>query len=510
MILDRQPLLHLRNRIRALGRFAFAFASLIVLKGQTPTPVPKTVIPSQVSKPTSPSPPSVPPIASPRTVAPPKAQAAKETGVVSTVLRMVKLKLSETTILKTVQPLLNGRALSPDEVIRLAEGGATPSLIDALSAQVGNAGTALSTKATTTSPRASTSASAAPINAALTGVLTDLSTLACEKPAALRKRVIAVSEFDFGAQKSTEQALLQTQNAIGTGMTALAVKRIQETGKFRIVERKGLESIKLEQELGNSTRAKQGTSARFGRIQGADALLMGTITVFGRDDRNKSVGAGGVAPGILGRVSFGSKEDKAVVAVSYRLVDAETSEVISSGEARGESLRKSKGLSLAAANGKGGGAGGYDMTSSNFQETIIGEATVDCMNKLIAILNSNESKIRLRQIELDTRIADVSGKQIYISSGSAEGVQVCDRFEVSSIIKEVRDPVTKEVLDLQLEKVGEILVTEARDKMAVAAFQGVRMPEVGMVVRKILSQPTSTGNPVVMQIEGSTLKPLNP
>lgn len=37
-------------------------------------------------------------------------------------------------------------------------------------------------------------------------------------------------------------------------------------------------------------------------------------------------------------------EDKAVVAVDYRLIDAETSQIIATGEARGESSRKGNAL----------------------------------------------------------------------------------------------------------------------------------------------------------------------
>ena len=47
---------------------------------------------------------------------------------------------------------------------------------------------------------------------------------------------------------------------------------------------------------------------------------------------------------MLGGIASSQDKDKAVVAISYRLVDAETSEVIATGEARGESIRKSAGF----------------------------------------------------------------------------------------------------------------------------------------------------------------------
>jgi curli biogenesis system outer membrane secretion channel CsgG len=452
------------------------------------------------------APPKAPVPAAPKTAAPAAAPAAAKPSVpatapaavktavktapriaspVDTILRMSKLKLPDSAILSSVRPLLAKTPLSPDDFIKLAEGGVSSSLIEALASGAPAAAAPVSNVVNRVA-EAAPAVVVPTISAALAAINTDFSTLSCEVPNAQRKRVVAVDEFDFGTQKTADQAILNTQGAIGTGMTSLAVKRIQEAGKYRVVERKGIKQIIAEQDFGASTRAKQGTTARIGKIQGADAILMGTITTFGRDDKKTTVGAGALAPGVLGAIKFGKKEDKAIVAVSYRLVDAETSEVISTGEARGESIRKSKGLALGGLTGSGGAAGGFDMTSSGFEQTIIGEATIDCMNKLIAILNEQEKKIRLRQVELDTRIADISGKQVFISSGSAESVQKCDKFEVSRIVKEVKDPVTKEILDLQLEKVGELIITDVRDKISIGAFSGTKAPEVGFAVRKIL------------------------
>src|SRR5208337_1318404 len=118
----------------------------------------------------------------------------------------------------------------------------------------------------------------------------------------------------------------------------------------------------------------KGTNARIGQIIGADVYLMGDIVAFGRDDRNKRVNAGAFGvPGPFGHISVGKKTDKAVVVIDYRLVDAETSEVIDTGEARGESKRESKGFGgMFGVAGAGAGGGGVDMTSSNFGQTIIG------------------------------------------------------------------------------------------------------------------------------------------
>ncbi len=216
---------------------------------------------------------------------------------------------------------------------------------------------------------------------------------------------------------------------------------------------------------------------------------MGTIVVFGQDSRTQRVNAstfGNRIGGYRGGASVKVGSDKAVVVISYRLVHAETSEVIATGEARGESARKSTGVGLAGYGGEIGAGGGVDMTARNFQETVIGEATVDCINKLAAIANSKEQRVAIRNAEVEARIAEIAGNRIYLAAGTNEGVQKCDRFEISRVIKEIKDPSTGEVLDLQTERVGELMVTEVRDKISIAYYNGTGESKEGYVAKKIL------------------------
>lgn len=408
------------------------------------------------------------------------AQTHPKVNIVDKLIKMVKLKMPEPTILKEAA----GAKLTVDDLIALREAGASDSLINELSGASAPAARG-STPVHDPGPSPAPKRIITP-HPAVANYNSDLDALHCVAPMSTRQRVIALQSFEYGANKTGQQAVLNTQASIGKGMSALAVKRIKDSGKFRVVERDNIKSVLAEQDFGASSRARQGTQAKLGRVIGADAILMGTITVFGRDDQQKTIGGGGGIWGRgLGGLKIGSKEDKAVVAIDYRLIDAETSETIAAGEARGESKRKSKVFDLGAFTGSGGGAGGYDMTSSNFAQTIIGEATIDCMNKLMDDLNSKEGLIKLRNID-DTRIADVSGAQVYLSSGGNDGIQKCDHFEVNKIVKEIHDPVTKELLDLQLEKIGDLIITEVRDKMAIGLFHGTAPPQIGYAVRKVM------------------------
>jgi curli biogenesis system outer membrane secretion channel CsgG len=287
-----------------------------------------------------------------------------------------------------------------------------------------------------------------------------------------KKRVI-VDEFDYSAVKTSVQAVFNTQQDIGKGIRAMLITRLAQANKVVVVERAKADTLLKEQDFNAGNRVKQGTGARIGRISGADALLTGDIVIFGRDDTKKSVRGGGLIGGVIGGIASSKNQDKAVVAIDYRLVDAETSEVIATGEARGESVRKGNALgAIGGALGKGVAGVQIDMTSSNFAQTIIGEATQDCVNKLADILNEQTSTMKKSFREVEARVADVSGKTVIINAGSNDGVNTGDVFEILRIVKEVKDPVTKETLDVLTDKTGEMTVTSVRDRIATGTFTG--------------------------------------
>lgn len=299
-----------------------------------------------------------------------------------------------------------------------------------------------------------------------------------------KKVVLAVDEFEYGTVKKAIQALFGTDQDIGKGIRARLITRLAGGGKVNVVERAKLETVLQEQDLADSRRVQAGTGARLGKIKGTDVILTGNIVVFGRDDRaERKAGIGGIG-GFLGGLVKWKKTDKAVVAIDYRLVDAETTEIIDSGEARGESKRESGGWAgLLVVSGAGAGAA-KSMESSNFDETIIGEATMDCVNNLVEIMNQKLAVLPSKRIEVEARVADVSGSTLIITAGFNDGVQTGDRFSVERVLREVRDPGTKEVLDVLTEKIGEMVITMVREKISAGSFSGATAPIVNDIARK--------------------------
>jgi curli biogenesis system outer membrane secretion channel CsgG len=311
--------------------------------------------------------------------------------------------------------------------------------------------------------------------------------LACAAFApAQQKKALSIDPFDYSAVMTSVQAIFGTQMDIGQGIQAMMTKRIVQDGRFTVVERRKVNEVMHEQDFDASNRVKRGSGARIGQIKGADLTLMGDIVVFGRDDRRNSGFAGAAVPGV-GAVAGGYKQtNKAVVVLDYRIVDVETSEVIASGEARGESKRTSAGGGAGFFAGGVFGGGGVNMTSSNFAETIIGEATMDAVDKLaLDVRNVNlQGGAESRDLDLDALVADVSGDTITINAGAAAGLQVGQTFTVYHKGKVIKDPSTGEVLDVQTTPLGQLTITTVRDKIAMGTYSGSAKPVVGDVVRK--------------------------
>jgi curli biogenesis system outer membrane secretion channel CsgG len=292
-------------------------------------------------------------------------------------------------------------------------------------------------------------------------------------PAAAQQRTVEVQPFDYSTVMTSIQAIFGTQVDLGRGIQALMVNRITKGGKFTVVERSKVKTLLAEQDFGASGRVKRGSQARIGELKGAQFTIFGDIVTFGRDDRKKSGGIIAVVPGAGGAAGGYKSQNKAVVTINFRMVNTETSEVVMTGEATGESKRESKG-GFAGLIVPGFGAGvASNMSTSNFAETIIGEAIIDACDKLASQVESQAGKVQSTiNAQIEGYVASVDGSTAYLNVGSAAGVQVGDVFMIAHVVKEVRDPVSKEVLDLQTEPAGTMKVLTVRDKISIGTVTG--------------------------------------
>lgn len=132
---------------------------------------------------------------------------------------------------------------------------------------------------------------------------------------------------------------------LGTGIADMLIEKLLETGQFRLLERKPV-----------------------GSGSGAQFIVSGSVTRFGFEERN--VGGLVATVATMGLLSY--KQHKTEVILTARIINAATGEIVASMSGKGVS---GKGGGLRVFGMGSNGAGGADVSSSNFRATAIGQAT---------------------------------------------------------------------------------------------------------------------------------------
>lgn len=297
-----------------------------------------------------------------------------------------------------------------------------------------------------------------------------------------RKRV-AVLDFDYGTVRSSVAAIWGTDQDVGKGITDLLVQKLVEDGKYRVIERKALDKILAEQNFSNSDRADPSTAAKIGKVLGVDAIIIGSITKFGRDDKTTTVGGGGFGLGKFGVGGVQKRDAKAVCGITARMVDTSTAEILAAVTGNGESKRGGASLVGAGGGGGGAGAGAFDMSSKNFGQTILGEAVMAAVGSTGDQLDAKAEALPTRKVEVSGLVADVSGNVLIINVGRSAGLQVGDKLEISRAVRTVKDPATGKVIKTITSKVGDATVTDVDASSATVNFTGGGPAKVGDVAK---------------------------
>ncbi len=203
--------------------------------------------------------------------------------------------------------------------------------------------------------------------------------LAAPAAAQSKRPTVAILDLDFGAIEHWWSGNWD----IGKGVADLVVDGLVEEGSYRVIERKRLDALLAEQNFSNSDRAEPGAAkvAKLGKALGVKFLIVGSITKFG---------FGG---GKFGLGNVGTKKGKATVALALRVVDTSTGEVMAVAKGEGVSSRSGLMLGGGAGGGGGGGLGGISMGSSDYKDTVLGEATEAAVKAVVAKLVAAKDRV---------------------------------------------------------------------------------------------------------------------
>jgi curli biogenesis system outer membrane secretion channel CsgG len=300
-----------------------------------------------------------------------------------------------------------------------------------------------------------------------------------------RKPRVAVMDFDYGTVQTTSAAVFGTNVDVGKGITNLLVTGLVKDGDFSVIERSALDKVLNEQNFSNSNRADANSAARIGKLLGVDAIIVGSITEFGNETKHTGLGGGGGNWGGFGLGGVGHSNSKANVAITARVINIDTGEIMAVADGTGQSHRSSTSLLGGGGNWHGFGGGNADFGSSDFQQTIIGEATKTAVDQLATNLNSQAGKVPVRTITVEGEVAAVDSGQIVLNVGTKAGVKAGDQFNVMRVTHVIKDPTTGAVLRKLTSTVGVIRATDVDDISAVCVAVSGTDFKVGDVIKTV-------------------------
>jgi curli biogenesis system outer membrane secretion channel CsgG len=422
-------------------------------------------------------------------------------SIVDSVIDLVKGGMSEALVIKQLQREGKPYELTTPDLVRLQKAGVSENIINVMLDPKTPVTPSLAVS-NVSANKDSSPGGAPPAPAPPPPASADASAVAADTPyppdlpnvPAVRKRRVVIAPFSFGALGTQIQAIYylpwapfggavpankNVTDDLGQGIRAMLMNRLQQTNAVTVLEH----SAAVDQGIidGPSALMDPASRPKMGRKLGADSVVTGDITTFGRDDKNKCTG--GVAGAItrhfpvgVGGAGVCKKEDKAVVAIEFRLVDAETSEVLLTANAKGQSTRKSNRLDFGglgiSSGGAAGGVGSTGTSTSNFEKTILGEATSDAIDQIVKQIQEKIPQLPIKPRKIEGRVAQISPNGIYLALGRNDGVLPGDRFEIRQINNQVLDPQTKEPIATEAVKVGELVISEVEDKSSMGNYGG--------------------------------------
>jgi curli biogenesis system outer membrane secretion channel CsgG len=273
---------------------------------------------------------------------------------------------------------------------------------------------------------------------------------------------------------------------IASGLTELFVTELMKGGHYKLFERRDLDDLVAEIELGRSGLVARDSRVQKGHLQGIEYLVIGKITNFGTRQNTY-----GFIVGYHHRESY--------VRVDFRVIDATTGEIVYSGA--GEGSDSSNGIGFA--DGPQGTAIAIVDQSPRFLRSQIGRATVKAIRQAASSLDHADLANRTsgaqalaasaatasqRAEEARSRVpgkilAAVGDQNIIVSLGSISGFKTGDQLQVFRV-ETVRDSKGASVFTQEI-PVGVITLTDVqRDRSKAARVSGGRFEE-GFVVRRM-------------------------
>lgn len=311
---------------------------------------------------------------------------------------------------------------------------------------------------------------------------------------------IAVLPLDF------ETARKNAGNIdIGNELARVIAAKLRKSGKYKVIA-----PAQGEREApGLQARARLDESIEFGRRAGAQIIVTGSVRQFDLELPSKinsqvvwavARGAARVAPipyassavSTMRRVRPRNSQANGKVKVDF---DVRVTNIMT-GEAM--LIATGKGTSQATASSLFDGVKNPDFTSSRFEQTAAGQATMKAVDKVVNQVTDAEPKItaELKQSMLG-QITDIDSDLICIDAGKDSGLKK------GTILKVERPQRASEKDGARTRAIGTIEVTDVAETTSIARIDSGSSPMIGDLIKPT---PTITPAPTLLQHQNSTEK----
>ena len=228
------------------------------------------------------------------------------------------------------------------------------------------------------------------------------------------KRKVAIGRFSNETQYGKGIFYDKENDPMGKQALDILSSKLAASNKFILLERNDMSSLLQECQSGEKSAAQIG----------ADYMIIGSITQFGRKNTGKQ--------GLFSNTNVQEVE----AAVDIRLVDVSTGLIVYSGEGKGEAQLTSK-TTLGL-----GGKSGFDATLSD-------KAISEAIGQLVEnIVNKCTDK------PWQTYILSHDADGTIIAGGKSQGITEGDVFDIMTKGKKVKNPQTGIMIELPGKKIG--------------------------------------------------------
>lgn len=203
------------------------------------------------------------------------------------------------------------------------------------------------------------------------------------------KRKVAVGRFSNESTYGRGILLDTDLDPLGKQASDILVTMLQNSNRFLIFERPDLTKIEREQKITGE-----------GKTVGADALILGSISEFGRATEGKS--------GFLSS----TKKQRVRAVVNLRLVEVSTGRVFFAADGVGEAITES---------GEIAGFGSKAAYDATLNEKAITAAIGEVIGEVISELEARPWR---------TYLLDVDQDLVYVSGGHRQGLKIGDELVV--------------------------------------------------------------------------------